>query len=108
MLKKHLSVKNLLLLLYFVLLLSDIFFVHRLSDLMTLIMIALWFANVIILKLEHYSSLRLAIICLLMAFFSRFFGNFMVVEKAISWFAIFLIFALIHSYLKLSGNAQNK
>lgn len=92
---------------FLVFLLLDIFFIHRLSDKIAIILIILWIANLLVLRLSYVISLRFSIICLLLAFFAQFGGNMIMVEKAISWFVIFLTIALVHS-LRMSGDETFK
>lgn len=108
MIKKYFSLKIIFLSLYFIFLLTDTLIIRRLSDMITLILVVLWVATILVLRLSQSCSLRLSLVCLLAAFITQFFGNMMVLEKSISWFAIFLTIALVHSFLALSGNAKDK
>lgn len=93
--------KNIVLGLYFIFVLVDVSIVHRLSDVVTLILVLLWLAIIFVLKLLPSHSLRFSAGFLTVAFIAQFFGNMIVLEKSISWFAIFLTISLVHGlYLK--------
>lgn len=101
MIKKYFFPKNILLSLYFIFVLVDVLIVRRLSDVATLILVLLWLAIIFVLKLLPFHSLRFSAGFLTVAFIAQFFGNMIVLEKSISWFAIFLTISLVHGLLAL-------
>ena len=79
---------------------SDIFLNPEIIDLVVLVIICLWLAHFVFLKLSIKYGFSLAGVLFLIAFFSRFFCNEVITEKNISYAAIFLVIALVQRLLK--------
>lgn len=93
---RNLIIKNkiLILAIFYIGLISDIFFNPVISDLLITFLVGLWFINIYAFEIKPRQTFTLGVISYCLSFIAQFLGKEMMMEKGASWFLIFLVIAL--------------
>lgn len=87
--------KSLILVMFYLVLFFDIFFYLKISNSLSIFLIAIWIFFIYIFNIKPNQSITLGLFSYVSTFTFQFFGKMMTVEKGVTWLAIFLTIALV-------------
>ncbi len=99
---KHLTflLRKILLLIFYLILFFDIFIYQNISSVFSLSLIAVWLYFIYSLEIKINRTLFLGISIYVLTFAFQFIGKMVIVEKGVTWFAIFLSISLVQALLQ--------
>ena len=105
--RKIISKKNLLLILFFIFLSFDLFFLRLVSTWSFFLITTLWLIYLFLFKIKSIYTLLIASAFFCLLIFINFFDNYFLMEKITSWLFIFLLLFLVNCLLVSKNDQKN-